>query len=228
MYWIAARCVYLFSGMLLCVTASVAFAHSNAVSSDKPASGPSLTHALSFCRRAQGWLDVSPVFLNYVYDILSKDDDWSDKERDFLRQLYAQGFGDSLGVFTQLLNKQQLRRYQTTIADGHTVCPILLSRMDAEALILQLGASYAPRVMRLAFEDCKGQNRQANFSDQVMHHCACVLTGACDQVGVFDRLRIRNTIKSHDKVFMHRESVSTVDQDRLQALVSKHPLHGNS
>ena len=164
MCWIVARCVYLFNGLLLCAAASLAFAQSNAALSDKPVRGPSLTHALSFCGRAQGWLDVSPAFLNYVYDILSKDDGWSDKERDFLRQLYAQGFGDSLGVFIQLLSNQQLRRYQATIADGHDVCPILLSRMDAEALILQLGASYAPRVMRLAFADCKGQNRQVSFS----------------------------------------------------------------
>ena len=228
MFWIALRCVYFFYGWLLCVSASLAFAQSNAVFSDKSASGLSSTHALSFCRRAQGWLDVSPLFVNYVYGILVKNDDWSDEERDFLRQLYAQGFGDSLSAFLQPLSNQQLRRYQATIANGHNACPILLSRVDAEALILQLGPSYAPRVMRLAFADCKGQNRQVSFSDQVIHHCACVLTDACDQVGVLDRLRIRNTIKSHDKIFTHRASVSAVDQERLQVLMSKHQSHGAS
>ena len=217
-----------FYGLLLCVSATLAFAQTTPAFSDKPASGLSSTHVLSFCKRAQGWLDFSPVFVNYVHDILVKNEEWSDAERDFLRQLYEQGFGHGLDAFLQLLSNQQLTRYQATIAKGRHTCPILLSRMEAEELILQLGASHAPRVMRLAFADCKGQNRQVRFSSRVINHCACVLTGECDQVSVLDRLRIINTIKSHDKVFRHRAGVSPVDQERLRALMSKHKLHNEA
>ena len=60
--------------------------------------GYSQQDGMLFCHKAQGWLDVSPQLLDFVYELLQKNEEWSADERHFLQSLYKNGFGDSLHV----------------------------------------------------------------------------------------------------------------------------------